>query len=49
MGVAEGLPNPVVEPRSLTLQADSLPAEPSGECKDVSKDGRIILFICLSP
>ena len=25
-----GLPNPETEPRSPTLQADSLPAEPSG-------------------
>ena len=24
------LPNPGIEPRSLTLQADSLPAEPQG-------------------
>ena len=26
------LPNPVIEPRSPVLQADSLPAEPSGKC-----------------
>ena len=28
------LPNPVVEPRSLALQADSLPAEPPGKPKN---------------
>ena len=27
----EDLPNPGIEPRSSTLQADSLPAEPSGK------------------
>ena len=27
------LPNPGIEPRSLTLQADSLPAEPQGKPK----------------
>ena len=27
---SEDLPNPGIEPRSLTLQADSLPAEPQG-------------------
>ena len=27
------LPNPVIEPRSPTLQADSLPAEPQGSPK----------------
>ena len=27
----EDLPNPGIEPRSPTLQADSLPAEPQGE------------------
>ena len=28
------LPNPGIEPRSLTLQADSLPAEPQGKPKN---------------
>ena len=28
------LPNPRIEPRSLTLQADSLPAEPPGKSKN---------------
>ena len=32
------LPNPGVEPRSPTLQADSLPAEPQGKPMDV-RDG----------
>ena len=27
----QGLPNPVIEPRSPTLQADSLPSEPPGK------------------
>ena len=27
----KNLPNPGIEPRSLTLQADSLPADPQGE------------------
>ena len=27
------IPNPGIEPRSLTLQADSLPAEPQGKAK----------------
>ena len=29
--VKDGLPNPGIEPRSSTLQADSLPSEPSGK------------------
>ena len=35
-GVGEGdlLPNPGIEPRSLALQADSLPAEPPGKPKN---------------
>ena len=28
------LPNPETEPRSPALQADSLPAEPPGKCKN---------------
>ena len=28
------LPNPGIEPRSLMLQVDSLPSEPSGKCKN---------------
>ena len=34
---ARDLPNPGTEPRSLALQADSLPAEPPGK----------LLFICV--
>ena len=30
----EDLPNPGIEPRSSTLQADSLPAEPQGKPKN---------------
>ena len=30
------LPNPGIEPRSLALQADSLPAELSGNCPQIS-------------
>ena len=30
------LPNPRIEPRSPTLQADSLPAEPQGKLKRVN-------------
>ena len=34
----EDLPNPGIEPRSPTLQADSLPPEPQGKpAKDASK------------
>ena len=29
------LPNPGIEPRSPTLQADSLPAEPQGKPKNI--------------
>ena len=31
------LPNPGIEPRSLTLQVDSLPTEPQGKPKDIAK------------
>ena len=31
----EGLPNPGIEPRSPSLQADSLPAEPQGKPLDI--------------
>ena len=31
---SRGLPNPGIEPRSPTLQADSLPAEPQGKPKN---------------
>ena len=31
-----GLPNPGIEPRSPTLQADSLPAEPQGKPKNLN-------------
>ena len=34
------LPNPGIKPRSLTLQADSLPSEPPGKL-DVDKMGRV--------
>ena len=30
----EDIPNPGIEPRSLALQADSLPAEPQGKPKN---------------
>ena len=30
------LPNPGIEPRSLTLQVDSLPAEPQGKPKNTA-------------
>ena len=32
------LPNPGIEPRSLVLQADSLPAEPQGKPKNMGVD-----------
>ena len=37
------LPNPGIEPRSPTLQADSLPAEPQGKLKNTGV-GRLSLF-----
>ena len=37
------LPNPGIEPRSLTLQADSLPAEPQGKPKNTAV-GSLSLF-----
>ena len=39
----EDLPNPGIEPRSLTLQADSLPAEPSGKPKNTGVSSLSIL------
>ena len=33
------LPDPVIEPRSLALQADSLPSEPIGSCSSNSGEG----------
>ena len=37
---SRGFPNPGIEPRSLTLQTDSLPAEPQ-EIRDVDKKFRL--------
>ena len=37
------LPNPGSEPRSLTLQVDSLPAEPQGKPKDTEVDSLSLL------
>ena len=37
------LPNPGIEPRSLTLQADSLPAEPQGKPKNTGVVGLSLL------
>ena len=41
----EDLANPGIEPRSPTLQADSLPAEPQGKPKAPNKSSFIKLFI----
>ena len=38
------LPNPEIEPRSPTLQADSLPAEPPGKPKNIGV-GRLSLLL----
>ena len=38
-----GLPNPRIEPRSPTLQADSLPAEPQGKPKNTGVDSLSLL------
>ena len=37
------LPNPGIEPRSPTLQADSLPAEPQGKPKNTGVDSLSLL------
>ena len=37
------LPNPGIEPRSLILQADSLPAEPQGKPKNTGVGSRSLL------
>ena len=37
------LPNPEIEPRSLALQADSLPAEPQGKPKNTRMDSLSLL------
>ena len=37
------LPNPGIEPRSPTLQADSLPAEPPGQPKNIGMGGLSLL------
>ena len=34
------IPNPGIEPRSPTLQPDSLPAEPRGEEGNLPRDGK---------
>ena len=43
----EGLPNPGIKPRSPTLQADSLPAEPPGKLKNTGVGLESILFYSL--
>ena len=42
------LPNPVIEPRSPTLQADSLPAEPQGKPKNTGV-GSLFLLQGINP
>ena len=45
------LPNPGIEPRSLVLQVDSLPAEPQGkhgEKRGVSKDRFVLFYFSLN-
>ena len=37
------LPNPGIEPRSPALQADSLPAEPQGKCKNTGVGSLFLL------
>jgi len=37
------LSNPVIEPRSPTLQVDSLPVEPSGKPKNIGVDSLSLL------
>ena len=37
------LPNPGIEPRSPTLQADSLPSEPAGKPKNTGVDSLSLL------
>ena len=39
------LPNPGIEPRSPTLQADSLPAEPQGKPFNEHKNGHYVMTI----
>ena len=39
----EDLPNPGIEPRPPTLQADSLPAEPQGKPKNTGVDSLSLL------
>ena len=41
------LPNPGIKPRSWTLQADSLPAEPPGKPKRYKSVSQILRGICL--
>ena len=45
------LPNPGIKPRSPTLQADSLPAEPQGkhgEQSGMSKDRFVLFYFSLN-
>ena len=44
-----GLPNPGIEPRSPTLQADSLPAEPPGKPRvpdELTENQNIVILKC---
>jgi len=40
---SRNLPNPGIKPRSLTLQVDSLPAEPQGKSKNTGVDSLAFL------
>ena len=42
------LPNPGIEPRSRTLQADSLPAEPPGNPQGKQKQNQYAKISCIS-
>ena len=44
----EDLPNPGIEPRSPAWQADSLPSEPPGKCKNTGV-GSLSLFQGIFP
>ena len=43
------LPNSGIEPRSPTLQTDSLPAEPPGKPKNTGVGGLCLVFLSLTP
>ena len=42
-----GLPDPGIEPRSPTLQADALPSEPPGNTNQGSSNKKIQLYNCI--